>query len=109
MVLGLAEGELLVAVLPLPSLEGEETRPVVQLMPWFRCNEDYFSAVDADFFEETARTGVVDAAPGVAGEEFFSCVGFRPGNVSLEGVFCSVDAEAALKAEVSRVEQRAVF
>ena len=27
---------LLVAALPLPSLEGEETRLVVQQMPWFR-------------------------------------------------------------------------
>ena len=73
---------LLVAVLPLPSLEGEEMRLVVQQMPWLRCDEYYFPAVDANFFEEAAGAGVVDAAPGVAGEKFFSCVGLWFRNVS---------------------------
>ena len=63
-----------VVALPLPSLEGEEMRLVVQQMPWFRGDQNYFSTVDAHFFEETAGAGVVDAAPGVSGEQFFSGV-----------------------------------
>ena len=59
---------LLVAALPLPSLEGEETRLVVQQMPWFRCDEDYFSAVNADFVERAAGARVVDTTPGIAGK-----------------------------------------
>ena len=79
--------ELVAGVLPVglplpPSLEGEETRLAVQQMPWFRGDEYYFSVVDAHFFEEAAGAGVMDAAPGVAGEEFFSCVGLWFRNVS---------------------------
>ena len=72
----------LVAALPLPSLEGEETRLVVQQMPWFRNSEDDFSSIDAHFFEEAEGAGVVDAAPGVSGEEFSSDVWLGFGNVS---------------------------
>ena len=61
-------GEPLAVVLPLPSLEGEETQLVVQELPWFRGNEDYFSTVDAHFLEETAGADVVDTAPGNMGE-----------------------------------------
>ena len=102
-------GVLLAAALPLPSLEGEEMQLVVQQMPWFGGDEDNLSSVNADFFQEAGRAGIVDTTPGVAGEEFFSCVWFWFRDVSMQGVFYTVDSKVALKAKMSGMEQWAVF